>query len=54
VKRWLSPVAKFLQGYVLQAGFLDGRAGFDIARISARAVALKYAKLNALHRASTA
>ncbi len=54
VKRWLSPVAKFLQGYVLQAGFLDGRAGFDIARISARAVALKYAKLNALHRARTA
>ncbi len=54
VKRWLSPVAKFLSGYVLQGGFLDGRAGFDIARLSARAVYLKYAKLNDLHRAQGA
>jgi hypothetical protein len=54
VKRWLSPVAKFLSGYVLHGGFLDGRAGFDIARLSARAVYLKYAKLNDLHRAQGA
>jgi len=50
VKLWGSPIAKFLQGYVLQLGFLDGRAGWDIARLSARAVHLKYAKLNALRR----
>jgi glycosyltransferase involved in cell wall biosynthesis len=50
VKRWGSPVAKFLQGYVLQLGFLDGRAGWDIARLSAKAVHMKYAKLNALRR----
>jgi hypothetical protein len=54
VKLWLSPVAKFLQGYLLQGGFLDGRAGYDIARLSARAVHLKYAKLNALRRAQQA
>jgi glycosyltransferase involved in cell wall biosynthesis len=53
-KRWLSPVAKFLSGYILQGGFLDGRAGFDIARLSARAVYLKYAKLNDLNRAKGA
>jgi len=54
VKLWLSPVAKFVQGYLLQGGFLDGRAGLDIARLSARAVHLKYAKLNALRRAQQA
>jgi glycosyltransferase involved in cell wall biosynthesis len=54
VKLWLSPAAKFLQGYLLQGGFLDGRAGYDIARLSARAVHLKYAKLNALRRAQQA
>jgi glycosyltransferase involved in cell wall biosynthesis len=49
VKRWLSPVAKFLSGYLLQGGLLDGRAGWHIARLSAKAVHLKYAKLHALH-----
>ncbi len=49
LKRWLSPVAKFLKGYLLQAGFLDGKAGWHIAVLSARAVGMKYAKLRALH-----
>jgi glycosyltransferase involved in cell wall biosynthesis len=48
VKLWLSPVFKFIQGYVFQLGLLDGRAGLDIARYSARAVHLKYAKLRQL------
>lgn len=48
VKLYLSPIAKFVQGYFLQLGLLDGVAGFHIARISARAVALKYRKLRAL------
>lgn len=52
IKRWLSPVAKFVQGYFLQLGILDGRAGWHIARLSARAVYLKYAKLKALHEAA--
>ncbi|MCB0770809.1 MAG: glycosyltransferase family 2 protein [Flavobacteriales bacterium] len=51
VKRWLSPVAKFIQGYFLQLGFLDGRAGWRIATLSARAVFLKYRKLHAMYRA---
>jgi glycosyltransferase involved in cell wall biosynthesis len=49
VKRWLSPVAKFISSYLVQAGVLDGRAGWHIARLSAKAVYLKYAKLHALH-----
>ncbi|HNO03862.1 MAG TPA: glycosyltransferase family 2 protein [Flavobacteriales bacterium] len=48
VKRRLSPLFKFVQGYVFQMGLLDGSAGFHIARYSARAVALKYAKLHQL------
>jgi glycosyltransferase involved in cell wall biosynthesis len=50
VKRWLSPVIKFVQGYVLQLGFLDGAAGWNIARYSAQAVRLKYEKLERLNR----
>jgi glycosyltransferase involved in cell wall biosynthesis len=52
IKRWASPVAKFIQGYFLQLGLLDGAAGWHIARLSARAVHLKYAKLKALHAAA--
>jgi len=48
LKRTLSPVVKFFQGYVLRLGFLDGKAGYTIARLSARAVRLKYAKLQRL------
>ena len=33
VKRWLSPVAKFVQGYFFQLGLLDGRAGWKIAHL---------------------
>lgn len=47
-KRMFSPLVKFIQGYVLRLGFLDGKAGFSIARLSARAVRLKYAKLQRL------
>lgn len=51
VKRWLSPVAKFVQGYIVQLGLLDGWAGWKIATLSARAVYLKYHKLHALNNA---
>ncbi len=51
IKRRLSPLFKFFQGYVLQLGFLDGAAGWHIARLSARAVHLKYAKLHQLLKA---
>ena len=46
----LSPVVKFVQGYIFQLGFLDGKAGFHIARLSAVAVRLKYSKLRDLRR----
>lgn len=45
VKCYLSPVVKFIQGYLLQLGFLDGVAGLQIAWYSAMAVHLKYWKL---------
>jgi len=48
VKRWLSPVAKFIGAYVFQLGLLDGAHGFIIARISAYATWLKYEKLRRL------
>lgn len=48
IKIYLSPIFKFIKTYFLQLGLLDGRAGFTIARISAKAVKLKYQKLKAL------
>ncbi|MBL7962733.1 MAG: glycosyltransferase family 2 protein [Flavobacteriales bacterium] len=53
VKLHLSPVWKFIDSYLLHLGFLDGAAGWHIARLSARAVRLKYQKLDRLHRART-
>ena len=41
----LNPVAKFMHDYFLKLGFLDGREGFNISRISAYATWLKYSKL---------
>lgn len=48
VKLFLSPVAKFIGDYLLRGGFRDGWHGFVIARISAHATFLKYAKLRQL------
>lgn len=50
VKLFLSPVAKFIGDYLLRGGFRDGWHGFVIARISAHATFLKYAKLRQLWR----
>jgi len=52
LKQYISPPFKFFRTYFLQLGFLDGKAGFDIARISAKAVRLKYEKLNRLYHES--
>ena len=41
---------KFFRDYFLKAGFLDGYAGYQIAKISAYATFLKYARLRDLHR----
>jgi hypothetical protein len=47
-RAFLSSVSRFLQGYFLRGGFLDGAEGFTIAWISAGAKWKKYTKLNAL------
>lgn len=46
----VKPVFKFFRDYILKAGFLDGYYGFVIARISAHATYLKYAKLRELYK----
>ena len=47
--RWVDmvfrPFLRFLKGYVMRLGILDGRRGFLIALVSAFGVAMKYAKL---------
>lgn len=50
-----NPIAKFIDHYLLHLGFLDGRAGYLISRISAYATWLKYKKLRTLYhqKAST-
>lgn len=47
-RRLFAPAFKFIQGYLLLGGFLDGVAGWRIATLSARAVRLKYSKLHKL------
>lgn len=49
IKLYFSPIIKFLRDYIFKLGFLDGAAGFTVARISAYATYLKYAKLKKLH-----
>jgi glycosyltransferase involved in cell wall biosynthesis len=39
------PVARFFRTYFVKAGFLDGRAGFTIARMTAWASYLRYSQL---------
>jgi len=45
-KRVFSPISKFIIDYFFRLGFLDGKAGFTVARISAYATFLKYKKLH--------
>jgi glycosyltransferase involved in cell wall biosynthesis len=46
----IAPAWTFFRRVILQAGFLDGRRGWLIARMSARYTRLKYAKLAQLSR----
>jgi glycosyltransferase involved in cell wall biosynthesis len=50
IKRWIAPIWKFYQVYFIKLGFLDGLAGFHIARLSAKSVYLKYEILANLYR----
>lgn len=49
-KLLVNPVAKFIDHYLLHLGFLDGKAGFLISKISAYATYLKYKKLRRLYQ----
>jgi glycosyltransferase involved in cell wall biosynthesis len=42
LKQYLSPVFAFIQHYIFRLGFLDGAAGFIIAKTTARYTFLKY------------
>ena len=53
-KLTVNPIAKFIDHYILHLGFLDGKAGYSISRISAYATYLKYKKLRDLYNAKTA
>ena len=49
-KIWYKSTFKFFRDYILKRGFLDGKSGFLIAKISAKATAMKYRKLLALNK----
>ncbi len=53
-KLMINPVAKFIDHYILHLGFLDGKAGYSISKISAYATYLKYKKLRDLYNAKRA
>ncbi len=44
-KIWFSPIFRFVRDYILKLGFLDGKFGFIIAKLTAKEVKLKYKKL---------
>jgi len=50
IQKIFKVVFRFVKEYVFLLGFLDGKAGFDIARTNAHYVWLKYTRLNALHK----
>lgn len=49
VKLYMSPLFRFVRDYFFKLGCLDGRAGWTIARLTAKEVYLKYHKLNQLN-----
>lgn len=46
----LKVIVQYIKNLIIKVGFLDGRAGFTIARLSAYATYRKYYKLMMLHR----
>ncbi len=49
----LNPLAKFIGHYLLNLGFLDGKAGYQISKISAYATYLKYKKIKQFYQQGT-
>lgn len=52
IRSWISPAFSFLRNYVFKLGFLDGRAGYTCAKISANYTFMKYRKLRELNRSN--
>ncbi|MFT4601516.1 MAG: glycosyltransferase involved in cell wall biosynthesis, partial [Arenicella sp.] len=50
LKPYLSAIARFFSMYVIHIGFLDGKAGFKIAQISAQSNVVKYKTLRKLNK----
>jgi glycosyltransferase involved in cell wall biosynthesis len=50
---YFSPVVKFFKDYFIKRGFLDGKEGFVISRLSAYATYLKYKKIRVLRKNNT-
>lgn len=50
LQRRISPAFSFIQHYLLRLGFLDGEAGYTIARMNAFYTWLKYTRLQELNR----
>ncbi len=50
LRLYSAPFAKFIKLYFLKLGFLDGKAGYTISRLSALATYMKYKKLKELYR----
>jgi glycosyltransferase involved in cell wall biosynthesis len=48
LKEIFLPISKFIETYIIKKGFLDGRAGFNISVMTAKATKLKYQKLRQL------
>lgn len=52
VKIILKTIAQFIKSFVIKRGFLDGKTGFVISRLSAYATFRKYIKLKKLYEAN--
>ncbi|MCF8247862.1 MAG: glycosyltransferase family 2 protein [Saprospiraceae bacterium] len=50
VKRWFAPAARFVRGFFIKRGFLDGRIGWLICKREAAMVRLRYKLLEELWR----
>ena len=53
-KRFIAPLFNSFKSYLLQFGFLDGRAGFDLAKLIAYYTWLKYYQLHQLEMKKSA
>lgn len=53
-KLWVSPIIRFLRDFLFKRGFLDGKAGWEIASGNASVVFRKYRILKRLNRTSDA